>query len=527
MSRDGIDGPWSTFAMHVGTPPQNVRLLPSTSSGGLLVIQPQTCALANETSDCAVRRGDIFLPNRSASWSSLGAGRLPFVPPTKLGYRGDAAFGTDNVTLVPSLRPSLAAQVVAGIVPQDSAVIGSFGLQPGPVTSPNSSAARPSMLETLRAAGSIPSASWAYTAGSYYHQPPVLGSLVLGGFDAARFVPNNVSFAFGDDIARQLLVALQAISSAGAFKSRPLLPDGVYATVNSLEPHLWLPRWACDVFVDVFQLRWESIVGRYLIGDDVHAELLKRRPNITFRLAPSLSDSGSSRTVSIVVPYTSFALYMARPLLNESKRYFPLRRASNRDQYTLGRAFLQHAYVIADYDRSRFSVSQAILPGGAVPERLVAIRPPLALEDNSGNVRGTAPESRRAGLIGGTVGAVVLVLCTAALALFLVRRRRRRRHRHLGPAEAQQSANAARELDDFNGLAQWPVANVPSAVELSADGQPRWQAARARLQRGFGQEPAVVRRHRRSNTYELPAGAVLPAELEGMNCLEGERRQER
>ena len=39
--------------------------------------------------------------------------------------------------------------------------------------------------------------------------------------------------------------------------------------------------------------------------------------------------------------------------------YSPLRRASNAQQYSLGRAFLQEAYLLVDYEQSNFSVSQA------------------------------------------------------------------------------------------------------------------------------------------------------------------------
>ena len=41
-----------------------------------------------------------------------------------------------------------------------------------------------------------------------------------------------------------------------------------------------------------------------------------------------------------------------------STRYFPLARATNSSQYTLGRTFFQEAYVTADYERRIFRVSQ-------------------------------------------------------------------------------------------------------------------------------------------------------------------------
>lgn len=74
--------------------------------------------------------------------------------------------------------------------------------------------------------------------------------------------------------------------------------------------------------------------------------------------------------------YESFDLMAEYPIVNNQTRYFPLRQAQNDTQYTLGRAFLQDAYVIADYDRSNFSVSQAVFPNGSNTQQIVAIRRP-------------------------------------------------------------------------------------------------------------------------------------------------------
>jgi hypothetical protein len=43
----------------------------------------------------------------------------------------------------------------------------------------------------------------------------------------------------------------------------------------------------------------------------------------------------------------------------DTYRYLPIRRAANESQFTLGRAFLQEVYLIADYERGNFSLIQA------------------------------------------------------------------------------------------------------------------------------------------------------------------------
>jgi hypothetical protein len=65
-------------------------------------------------------------------------------------------------------------------------------------------------------------------------------------------------------------------------------------------------------------------------------------PVLTFMLGNTV-DGG--QTVSIDLPYNAFDLQADYPIYPNATNYFPLRRASNDTQYTLGRVFLQEAYV--------------------------------------------------------------------------------------------------------------------------------------------------------------------------------------
>ena len=77
----------------------------------------------------------------------------------------------------------------------------SVGLNPRPSNFTNFSNPVPSYLSSLKTQGLIPSLSWAYTAGNQYRLNEVLGSLVLGGFDASRFVPNNLTILFNQQVS--------------------------------------------------------------------------------------------------------------------------------------------------------------------------------------------------------------------------------------------------------------------------------------------------------------------------------------
>jgi hypothetical protein len=72
---DGIDGLWSSFALRVGTPAQDVRVFASTNSPETLVVLPLGCtaaAINPVPNGCAGSRGGLFNPNTSSTWLDQG-----------------------------------------------------------------------------------------------------------------------------------------------------------------------------------------------------------------------------------------------------------------------------------------------------------------------------------------------------------------------------------------------------------------------------------------------------------------------
>jgi len=286
------------------------------------------------------------------------------------------------------------------------------------------------MLGTLRNQSLIPSASWAYTAGAYYQNPPVYGSLTLGGYDRNRFTSNNLTFAFGADFSRDLLVSLQSITYDTAGSS-PLLASSIDIFIDSLTTEIWLPVAVCNAFANQFSLTWNEQGQLYLVNATAHTALLAQNPTFTFTIGyAGSSGSNESETVDIVLPYAAFDLNLTSPIVGDTTRYFPLKRAQNASQYTLGRTFLQEAYVIADYERRTFSVSQALLPATSVAQDIVAIEPP--------SHRTSKPPPRRPGrgaIAGIAIAAVVLLAVALFLALRSSRPRRERKRAKKGGAE--------------------------------------------------------------------------------------------
>ena len=170
----------------------------------------------------------------------------------------------------------------------------------------------------------------------------VLGSLTLGGYDQSRFTPNHQSFTFAPDTDRDIVVGIQNITATDQNgKTYGLLPlSGINAYVDSTVPQIWLPLEACLAFETAFGLTYDNKTGLYLVNDTLHASLLSRNPSISF----TLGDTGSGvPATNITLPYASFDLTVTPPIVSSGTRYFPLRRAANQTQYTLGRAFLQEA----------------------------------------------------------------------------------------------------------------------------------------------------------------------------------------
>src|SRR5204863_7744975 len=113
----------------------------------------------------------------------------------------------------------------------------------------------------------------------------------------------------------------------------------------------------------------------YLLNDTHHADLLARNASVTFTLSNGVSNSIDR--LNITLPYAAFSLLAKPPLAgNQTIHYFPLQRAANETQYTLGRTFLQEVYVIADYGRGAITLYPAVYPDGTIKSDLVAICPP-------------------------------------------------------------------------------------------------------------------------------------------------------
>ena len=302
---NGNDGPWSTFPVQIGNPPQVIEVLISTASEQTWAILPQGCT-DFDPPNCVELRGNEFNPNSSRTWTR------------------------NNVTST-------------GIFELKEFFLGILGVNPRSTNFTTFDDPVPSFLSSLKQNKMIPSLSWSYTAGNQYRPGPFYGSLTLGGYDSSLFVPNNVSFAFSRIGLRDLTVIVNDITMTTSNMSISLMAKAVSIPIfiDSTIPYLYLPLTICEAFEDAFGLTWNDTVQAYLVNDSLHEVLQAQNPSVMFSL--SSTNSSTEQMVNISLPYAAFDLLAEYPLMINTTRYFPLMRAANESQYTLGRTFLQEA----------------------------------------------------------------------------------------------------------------------------------------------------------------------------------------
>lgn len=376
QTRAGIDGTWNTFKVKIGSQEQNASALVSTTSSQVWVVNAQACttgvlgSLPKAVSQmsfeqCASSRGLLFNTSQSSTWSEIGYYGLQ--TPSTSNVDAIGLFGLDKVVLplwdedegVTMGNTTVGTIGTYATMATPEIWQGRIGLQSAPTKFP-SEPSRPSYITGLFQKQLIPSQSFGYTAGAWYRKNQSAnyhGNLVLGGYDASRLVSNNVVFI--PDANHNLNVGLAGLTvSTPSSTSIDILKEtDIDLQINSNVAEIWLPVSVCKAFEQIFGLIFDESTDLYLVDDILHQRLLELNPTITFTLSQAAS-TGAAGTVEIVLPYGAFDM-TASPFyqaINKTSRYFPLRRGSNESQWTLGRTFLQEAYLVVDWERSEFHV---------------------------------------------------------------------------------------------------------------------------------------------------------------------------
>ncbi|KAK1248874.1 hypothetical protein MKX08_007094 [Trichoderma sp. CBMAI-0020] len=418
---EGVDGPWSSFELRVGTPAQNLRILPGTSSTQTLVVLPEGCQII-KVNDCANSRGELFNTTASHTWKEIGLFELGFE--NSLGFTDNGDFGYDTVGLgyLGSGGPVVNHSIIAGIAGTEF-YLGVLALNPRPTNFTTQNEPQQSFMELLKNSSAIPSLSYSYNAGAPYRLNKALGSLILGGFDTSAYQDTNSSYKFFSDQSRDLSIGIQSISTNASADNTVLQSDLISMFIDSSVAEIYLPLDACHAFEKAFGLTYNTTLEMYLVSDSLHSKLTSENPAVTFEITTPIT-GGSS--FNITFPYASFDLTANPPLLKSSSRYFPLKRAANDTQYVLGRTFLQEAYLIVDYERGNFSVHPRVWNASA-ESNIVTIFPP-GVKQSEPSPSPSHSSSISGGAIAGIVIGVCVIIAAAAAAVlrFMVLPRRKK-----------------------------------------------------------------------------------------------------
>jgi hypothetical protein len=262
-----------------------------------------------------------------------------------------------------------------------------------------------------------------------------------------RFEPHNVTFGLNPTQQPEAFLSAISMSSPEAQANNSLSsvelikPEaGIYVIIDSSTPFLWLPKSVCERFAEELGLSYNETLQLYTFdrNNSIHDDLRSRNLEFTF----SLSDTSTpSQMVNVTLPYAAFDLQLTYPYIpnttyddpEATKNYFPLRQATSDDQYTLGRSFLQEAYIITDYERNNFSIHQAIhIPDPIRNTSIVSITRPSSskLEGplQTASIIAPHPGLTRLSIVGIAIGGA-LAFVGLLLVVFLCCCRRRQKPR--------------------------------------------------------------------------------------------------
>ena len=269
------------------------------------------------------------------------------------------------------------------------------------------------------------------------------------------------------------MIGIESITATGTLASNvTLLSNETVALIDTTLPYLWLPLQACQQFETAFGLSWDASTEMYLVNDTIHQQLQNLNPTVTF----TLGNSSASQSVNITLPYGAFDLQASNPIYPNGTNYFPLRRASNPHQYTLGRAFFQEAYLLVDFEQRNFSISQALFPFNSTPNIITIDHSPHPSMPATNTTTPSALHTKHplsAGAIAGiAIGSstLLILLCILIISLLL-----RHRHRHRAsppstlPSHEKESWPSSPDASPHHSSdSETAAPNVPRVRELEA-----------------------------------------------------------
>ncbi|KAI8718283.1 Peptidase A1 domain-containing protein [Fusarium sp. LHS14.1] len=364
-----------------------------------------------------------------------------------------------------------------------------------------------------------PSNSFGMHIGSV--QPSMSGSLWFGGYDQNRIVGEILSMSGGPRDGITLWdVGIEVIGNKSPFdfkskddllaKGNSSIGSGLKVLVDGCSPYLSLPKSTCDNIAAELPVNYDESLGLYLwdTKSDKYEEIVSSASALVF----SFISGSNTDAVKINVPFMHLNLTLTAPLVDTPTPYFPC-HVNGKGQYVLGRAFLQDAFIGANWHKDANTWWLAQAPGRTIQatNNIISIEEKDKTISKGGNdwkaswsgvwddegvpastptpkptttkePANTTPEDE--GLSTGAkagigVGIAAGVLAMTGLGFFFWRRRRQQ----TPPPEASQVAyTPASEAAYSVNAAKWPPSELPherppQEIQGTPVTQPRYELA--------------------------------------------------
>ena len=475
----GPDGPWNAVEIVLGSDQQHIDVFPGGLSGSWIL----TKSACSNGLQCGA--GGVFNPSSSTTFfnSSVGEpytgsayeiGALAltttvFVATDTLSLQGpasnnekDLSVSNFSLSLMPAFDmtfpsgagyPLQAGQLSLGAFANFSLQgTGNTNVIPG----------------VLASEGQLPSSSFGLHYGSAALKQPL--SLWLGGYDQQRVIGTVSSQPVDGDQQFQIdLLDIGVNVTSGVSPFNPPAQQGLLAKDNGTigtspqpvwitpgSPYLFLPNSTCTAITANLPVTYNSTFSLYIwdTSSPDYNRILTSPSYLSFTFRLNVN---SSANFTINVPFMLLNLTLDTTLVNTPTQYFPCQEPHLDGRYSLGRAFLQAAFLGANWDKTPQEWYLAQAPGpniasqpSSVPFPLGALSSspnlwtatwdghwtPLAGSANGASGSQTAsggPTAISSGLSGGAIAGIVIgalvglaLIVSVPLAVLCYRRRSRR-----------------------------------------------------------------------------------------------------
>lgn len=388
----GPDGPWQAVSVSYGSPPQDIDLYPGSAFESIVL----TRSVCDDVSLTPCGSGGLFDPEDSSdlddSSIQYGEHNDGFMIDWTLGalrLGGQAHFALDQLTLhaqQSKIIPNLSTRLIynASITYPDGTeyppqlgqlALGSSLVNQSFTTGEGLPSINASLVPGyLWANKVIPSSSYGLHIGSAALGLPL--SLWVGGYDQSRVLGSVSSQSYDSQynfFAIDLLdigIGVDHGGSPFSYSAREnilaegnsSMPKTLSVAMNPAAPYLVLPQSTCAAIAKDLPVTFNAKYGLYFwdVDDPQYSRIVTSPSYLSFTFRAS---GISNVNLTINVPFQLLNLTLDAPLIKKPTPYFPCQPPQLTEQYSLGRAFLQAAFLGVDWNQGLGKWFLAQAPG--------------------------------------------------------------------------------------------------------------------------------------------------------------------